>query len=200
MCLFAEQVFRSTYFCCWKHIAADCENFFLSTLEKNHQMLHSGPWSSTYDLGWIKNKKSSPCFSKNVLKIFPIHVYKFSFFNTSNRYAYRIWSNYFWPCWKPLVWETQGRLLSEVFERKADYVILRISSKKTIALIHQEWKSTWNVVKITFSCGNYQIFMFFFMLFTLVVDQGQHLWIIIQQFTIKVPVKTAKQSMSAALD
>ena len=42
-------------------------------------------------------------------------------------------------------------------------------------------------------------FMFFFMLFTLVVDQGQHSWIIIQQFTIKVPVKTAKQSMSAAL-
>jgi len=40
------------------------EFFVLSTLEKNHQMLRSGPWSLTYDLGWIKNKKSSPCFRK----------------------------------------------------------------------------------------------------------------------------------------
>ena len=159
--------------------------FVLSTLEKNHQMLLSGPWFSTYDLGWIKNKKSSPCFRKNVLKIFPIHVYKFSFFNTSNTYAYRVWSNYFWQCWKPLVWETPGRLLPEVFERKADYFILKTSSKKTIALLHQEWK------KYIICCENH---IFIFVLFT------THLWIIIRQFTIKVPVKTAKQSISAALD
>ena len=124
-------------------------------------------------------------FSKNVLKIFPIHVYKFSFFNTSNTYAYRVWSNYFWQCWKPLVWETPGRLLPEVFERKADYFILKTSSKKTIALLHQEWQ------KYIICCENH---IFIFVLFT------THLWIIIRQFTIKVPVKTAKQSISAALD
>ena len=50
-CLFAEQVFRSTYFCCWKHIAVDSEFFVLSTLEKYHQISLSGPWSATYDLG-----------------------------------------------------------------------------------------------------------------------------------------------------
>ena len=44
MCLFAEQVFRSTYFCCWKHIAVDSEFFVLSTLEKYHQISFSGPW------------------------------------------------------------------------------------------------------------------------------------------------------------
>ena len=49
-CLFAEQVFRSTYFCCWKHIAVDSEFFVLSTLENYHQISLSGPWSATYDL------------------------------------------------------------------------------------------------------------------------------------------------------
>ena len=154
-------------------------------------MLRSGPWSLTYGLGWKKKiKKEQPLFSKNVLKIFPIHVYKFSFFNTSNTYAYRVWSIYFWPYWKPLVWETQGRLLSEVFERKADYFILATSSKKTIPLRHQEWK------KYMKCCENH-IFMYklshFYVFF-------YALWIIIRQFTIKVLVKRAKQSISAALD
>ena len=31
-----------------------------------------------------------------------------------------------------------GRLLSEVFERKADYFMLTTTSEKTIALLHQE--------------------------------------------------------------
>ena len=66
-CLFAEQVFRSTYFCCWKHIAVDSEFFALATLEKYHQISLS------------KSKKRRPLFSKNVLKVVPIHVYKFSF-------------------------------------------------------------------------------------------------------------------------
>ena len=57
MCLFAEQVFRSTYFCCRKHIALDSEFFVLSTLEKYHQISLSCPWSATYDLGWIKLRK-----------------------------------------------------------------------------------------------------------------------------------------------
>ena len=31
-----------------------------------------------------------------------------------------------------------GRLLSEVFERKADYLIITTTSEKIIALLHQE--------------------------------------------------------------
>ena len=57
MYLFAEQVFRSTYYCCWKHIALDSEFFVLLTLEKYHQISLSCPWSTTYNLGWIKLRK-----------------------------------------------------------------------------------------------------------------------------------------------
>ena len=67
MCILAEQVFRSTYFCCWKHIAVDSEFFVLSILEKYHQISLDGP----------------------------VYVYKFSFFNTSN--TYRVFGNYFRP-------------------------------------------------------------------------------------------------------
>ena len=70
MCLFAEQVFRSTYFAVGSILLQTVRIFVLSTLEKNHQMLLRGPWSSTYDLGWIKNKKSSPCFRKMFWKSF----------------------------------------------------------------------------------------------------------------------------------
>ena len=99
----------------------------------------SGPWSATYDLGWMKlrkNKKRRPLFSKNVLKIVPTHVYKFSFFNTSN--TCRVFGNYFRPHWKPLVdcrLADSRRLLSEVFERKGDYFILTTSSEKNVSLI-----------------------------------------------------------------
>ena len=110
-----------------------------------------------------QNKKRRPLFSKNVLKIVPIHVYKFSFFNTSN--TYRVFGNYFRPRWKPLVDARVGdsrRLLSEVFERKADYFMLTTSSEKNFSLIaSRKEKNTWNIVKITFSCGNYNIFTFF---------------------------------------
>ena len=72
----------SAYFCCWKHIAVDSEFFVLATLEKYHQIsLYSGPWSAS--LHWLnktsQSKKRRPLFSKNVLKVLPIHVYKFSF-------------------------------------------------------------------------------------------------------------------------
>ena len=110
-----------------------------------------------------QNKKRRPFFSKNVLKIVPIHVYKFSFFNTSK--TYRVFGNYFRPRWKPLVDARVGdsrRLLSEVFERKADYFILTTSSEKNFSLIaSRKEKNTWNIVKITFSRGNYNIFTFF---------------------------------------
>ena len=33
-----------------------------------------------------------------------------------------------------------GRLLSEVFERKADYLIITTTSEKIIALLHQKYK------------------------------------------------------------
>ena len=53
------------------------------------------------------------------------------------------------------------RLLSEVFERKADYFMLTTSSEKNFSLIaSRKEKNTRNTVKITFSCGNYNIFTF----------------------------------------
>ena len=110
-----------------------------------------------------QNKKRRSLFSKNVLKIVPMRVCKFSFLNTSN--TYRVFGNYFRPRWKPLVDARVGdsrRLLSEVFERKADYFMLTTSSEKNFSLIaSRKEKNTWNIVKITFSCGNYNIFTFF---------------------------------------
>ena len=102
-------------------------------------------------------------FSKNVLKIVPMRVCKFSFLNTSN--TYRVFGNYFRPRWKPLVDACVGdsrRLLSEVFERKADYFMFTASSERNFSLIaSRKEKNTRNTVKITFSCGNYNIFTFF---------------------------------------
>ena len=102
-------------------------------------------------------------FSKNVLKIVPIHVYKFSFFNTSN--TYRVFGNYFRPRWKPLVDARVGdsrRLLSEVFERRADYFILTTSSEKTLAKLHLEKrKNTWNLWKSRFPVETITFLRFF---------------------------------------
>ena len=51
--------------------------------------------------------------------------------------------------------------MSEVFERKADYFMLTTSSEKNFSLIaSRKEKNTSNTVKITFSCGNYNIFTF----------------------------------------
>ena len=124
-CLFAEPVFRSTYFWYWKHIAADFESFVLSTLEKYHQISRSGPWSATYDLGWIKLGKI--CFEN-----LPFTCLQVLFLKAR---IHRVFNNYFRPRWKPLVdahvGDSRARLLSEVFERKADYFILTTSSEKT---------------------------------------------------------------------
>ena len=96
-------------------------------------------------------------FSKSVLKIVPIHIYKFFFFLT-----YRVFGHYFLPRWKPLVDACVGdsrRLLSEVFERKADHFILTRSSEKKLKLnctkkrkkVHEIlWKSRFRVETITF--------------------------------------------------
>ena len=111
-----------------------------------------------------QSKTRRPLFSKNVLKIVPVHVYKFSFFNTSN--TYRVFGNYFRPRWKPLVDARVGdsrRLLSEVFERKADYFVLTTSSEKNFSLIasRKEKKNTRNTVKITFLCGTITFLCFY---------------------------------------
>ena len=69
--------------------------------------------------------------------------------------------NYFRPRWKPLVDARVGdsrRLLSEVFERKADYFMLTTSSEKNFSLIASRkekireilWKSRFRVETITF--------------------------------------------------
>ena len=88
-----------------------------------------------------------------------MHVYKFSFLNTSN--TYRVVNNYFRPCGR-----LEGRLLyearSEVFERKADYFMLTTSFEKKYSFIAPRIeKNTRNIVKITLSCGNYNVFTFF---------------------------------------
>ena len=69
---------------------------------------------------------------------------------------------FFRPRWKPLVDAREGdlrRLLSEVFERKADYFILTTSSEKNFSLIAPRkekniyeilWKSRFSVETITF--------------------------------------------------
>ena len=59
-----------------------------------------------------------------------------------------------------LLWKTWGDCCLKSF-RKADYFILITSSEKTFSLIASRKKNTWNIVKITFSCGNYNIFTFF---------------------------------------
>ena len=58
--------------------------------------------------------------------------------------------------------EDSRRLLSEVFERRADYFILTASSEKKLSLncIKKE-KKYMKFVKMTFSCGNYNILRFF---------------------------------------
>ena len=108
-----------------------------------------------------QSKKRRPLFSKNVLKVVPIHVYKFSFLIPRVHTEFLV--NYFRPRLKPLVDARVGdsRRLSEVFERKADYFMLTTSSEKNFSLIvSRKEKNTRNTVKITFSYGNYNIFTF----------------------------------------
>ena len=66
---------------------------FYRLLKKYNQILRTGPWFATHDLGGItfRQKRKRPLFSQNALNIFPIHVYKLSFLNTSN--IYRVNSN-----------------------------------------------------------------------------------------------------------
>ena len=159
--------------------------FVLSTLEKNHQMLLRGPWSSTYDVGWIKNKKSSPCFWK------------------------MFWKSFLYMSTSSLFLIPQIHMHTE-FEKKLFLTVLKTTcvgdSRETVSW--SLWRKsrlfyTQNIFKKNYSfiasrmekyiicCENH---IFIFVLFT------THLWIIIRQFTIKVPVKTAKQSANDSRD
>ena len=59
------------------------------TWEKYHQISRSGPWSATYDFGRLSTDKRS---LKDVLKIYSMHFYEFSFLDIS--ITYRVFSNY----------------------------------------------------------------------------------------------------------
>ena len=96
------------------------------------------------------------------------------FFNTSN--TYRVFGNYFRPRWKPLVDARVGdsrRLLSEVFERKADYFILTTSSEKKLLLncIKKRKKYMKYCENHVFEWKLYY-FYFFFVLLSWDADQG----------------------------
>ena len=107
-----------------------------------------------------QNKKRRPLFSKNVLKIVPIHVHKFSFFNTSH--TYRVFGNYFRPRWKPLatlVWETRGDCCLKSLKEEQIILYSQHLPKKNFSLIaSRKEKKYMKFVKMTFSCGNYNIF------------------------------------------
>ena len=101
-------------------------------------------------------------FSKNVLKIVPIHVYKFSFLiprihaeflviifdraeSRSRRLCGRLEETVVWSLWK---------------KRRLFYTH-NIFGKTFSLIASRKEKNAWTVVKITFSCGNYNIFTFF---------------------------------------
>ena len=87
MCAFLQDRFSDkTFSAIGSKFAADFEVFVLLTLEKNHQISHSGPWSVTYHFGLMTFCKTNETLWLNVLKIFLIHVYKCSFLNILNTY------------------------------------------------------------------------------------------------------------------
>ena len=57
-CAFLLNRFSDKTFCAvGSKFAAYFEVFVLSTLEKSHQILHTGPWSATYHFGVITFSK-----------------------------------------------------------------------------------------------------------------------------------------------
>ena len=118
--------------------------------------------SATYDLGWIKLRKIKSdglCFRRTSSKS-SLYM-STSFGRAENR--------------SPLVWETRGDCCPKSLKEKQIILYSQHLPKKTFSLIaSRKEKNTWNVVKITFSCGNYNIFTFFFALLTWVAEQGAH--------------------------
>ena len=136
MCLFAEQVFRSTYFCCWKHIAVDSEFLFYRLLKNitKFRLAVLGPRPMTWLNKTSQNKKRRPLFSKNVLKIVPIHVYKFSFLIP------RIHTEFLVIIFdraenrsSTLVWETRGDCCLKSLKEKQIILYSQHLPKKTLA-------------------------------------------------------------------
>ena len=138
-CLFAEQVFRSTYFCCWKHIAVDSEFSVLSTLEKYHQISLSGPWSATYDLGWIKLpkiKSDGLCFRRMFWK-------SSLYMSTSSLFLIpRIHTEFLVIIFdraenrsSTLVWETRGDCCLKSLKEKQIILYSQHLPKKTLLLV-----------------------------------------------------------------
>ena len=102
-------------------------------------------------------------FSKNVLKVVPIHVYKFSFLiprvhteflviifdRAKNRSS-------------TLVWETRGDCCLKSLKEEQIILYSQHLPKKNFSLIaSRKEKKYMKCVKMTFSCGNYNIFTFF---------------------------------------
>ena len=105
--------------------------------------------SATYDLGWIKLRKIKSdglCFRRTSSKS-SLYM-STSFGRAENR--------------SPLVWETRGDCCPKSLKEKQIILYSQHLPKKTFSLIaSRKEKNTWNIVKITFSCGNYNIFTFF---------------------------------------
>ena len=89
-CIFAGHWFSDkTFSADGNKFAADFWSFCFIDSRKNHQISRSGPWSATYHCGLMtfrKNKWNLLIDKRNVLKIFLIHIYKFSFLRISNTY------------------------------------------------------------------------------------------------------------------
>ena len=108
-----------------------------------------------------QSKKRRPLFSKNVLKVAPIHVYKFFFLNTSD--TYRVFGNYFRPRKKTARRRSCGRLEETVVRslwkksrlfytqnifRKNNFRLIASRKEKKIQEIL--WKSRFRVETVTF--------------------------------------------------
>ena len=124
-------------FCCWKHIAVDSEFFVLSTLEKYHQISLSGPWSATYDLGWIKLpkiKSDGLCFRRMFWK-------SSLYMSTSSLFLIpRIHTEFLVIIFdraenrsSTLVWETRGDCCLKSLKEKQIILCSQHLPKKTLA-------------------------------------------------------------------
>ena len=109
-----------------------------------------------------QSKKRRPLFSKNVLKVVPIHVYKFSFLIPRVHTEFLV---IIFDCAKnrssTLVWEIRGDCCLKSLREKQIILCSQHLPEKNFSLIaSRKEKNTRNTVKITFSCGNYNIFTF----------------------------------------
>ena len=162
------------------NIQDDWRTRFLCTtnygIDKCHQISLSGPWSATYDLGWIKLSKiksdglcfrrmfwkSSLYMSTSSLVLIPRiqRVLVIIFNRAENRSS-------------TLVWKSRGDCCLKSSKENQIILYSQHLPRKTLAYLHQEKKkNTLNIVKITFSRGNYNIFPFFFVLLIWDADQG----------------------------